>query len=80
MGREATSLDDFSPSLPLPSSQDKQDRLDQHKKDTSSQKTVVQDPVVWDFPGGAVVKNPPSNAGDTGSSPGPGGSHMLWSN
>ena len=24
----------------------------------------------WDFPGGAVVKNPPSNAGDMGSSPG----------
>ena len=30
-----------------------------------------------DFPGGAVVKNPPANAGDTGSSPGPGRSHML---
>ena len=24
----------------------------------------------WDFPGGAVVKNPPANAGGTGSSPG----------
>ena len=33
-----------------------------------------------DFPGGAVVKNPPANAGDMGSSPGPGRSHMLWSN
>ena len=32
-----------------------------------------------DFPGGAVVKNPPANAGDTGSSPGPGRSHMLRS-
>ena len=32
------------------------------------------------FPGGAVVKNPPANAGDTGSSPGLGGSHMLRSN
>ena len=32
------------------------------------------------FPGGAVVKNLPANAGDTGSSPGPGRSHMLWSN
>ena len=31
-------------------------------------------------PGGAVVKNPPANAGDTGSSPGPGRSHMLQSN
>ena len=29
-----------------------------------------------DFPGGAVVKNLPANAGDTGSSPGPGRSHM----
>ena len=33
-----------------------------------------------DFPGGAVVKNPPANAGDTGSSPGPGSSHMLRRN
>ena len=24
-----------------------------------------------DFPGGTVVKNPPANAGDTGSSSGP---------
>ena len=32
------------------------------------------------FPGGAVVKNLPANAGDTGSRPGPGGSHMQWSN
>ena len=33
-----------------------------------------------DFPGGAVVKNLPANAGDTGSSPGLGRSHMLQSN
>ena len=32
------------------------------------------------FPGGAVVRNPPANAGDTGSSPGLGRSHMPWSN
>ena len=32
------------------------------------------------FLGGAVVKNPPANAGDTGSSPGLGGSHMSRSN
>ena len=32
------------------------------------------------FPGGAVVENPPANAGDTGSIPGPGRSHMPWSN
>ena len=34
----------------------------------------------WDFPGGALVKNPPASAGDTGSIPGPGRSHMPWSN
>ena len=33
-----------------------------------------------DFPCGAVVKNPPANAGNTGSSPDPGRSHMPWSN
>ena len=33
-----------------------------------------------DFPGGTVVKNPPANAGDTGSIPGPGRSHMPRSN
>ena len=32
------------------------------------------------FPGGAVVGNPPANAGDTGSSHGLGGSHMQRSN
>ena len=32
------------------------------------------------FPGGAVVENPPANAGDTGSSPGLGRSHMPRSN
>ena len=35
---------------------------------------------IWDFPGGAVVKNPSASAGDTGSSPGLGRSHMPRSN
>ena len=26
---------------------------------------------IWHFPGDAVVKNPPANAGNRGSSPGP---------
>ena len=30
----------------------------------------------WGFPGGTVVESLPANAGDTGSSPGLGGSHM----
>ena len=32
------------------------------------------------FPGEAVVKNPPANAGDMGLSPGPGRSHMPRNN
>ena len=33
-----------------------------------------------DFPGGPVVKNLPANAGDMGSIPGPGRSHVPPSN
>ena len=33
-----------------------------------------------DFPGGAVVKNPPANVGDMGSIPGLGRSHVTRSN
>ena len=32
------------------------------------------------FPGGSVVKNMPADAGVTGLIPGPGRSHMPWSN
>ena len=32
--------------------------------------------LLWDFCGGAVVKNPPANAGDRDSSPVPGRFHM----
>ena len=35
---------------------------------------------ILDFPGGSVVKNPPANAGDMGSIPGPGRSHKLQRN
>ena len=34
----------------------------------------------WDFPGGPVVKNPPPNAGDTGSIPGLVRFYMLRGN
>ena len=34
----------------------------------------------YGFLSGTVVKNPPANAGDTGSSPGLGRSHMPQSN
>ena len=36
--------------------------------------------MVLGFPGGAVVESLPANAGDTGSSPGLGRSHMPRSN
>ena len=42
--------------------------------------TLSSNPIGGDFPGGAVVKNPPANAGDMGSIPGPGRSHMRWRN
>ena len=35
---------------------------------------------LWGFPGGAVVESLPANAGDAGSSPGLGRSHMPRSN
>ena len=40
----------------------------------------VSTPLNWGFPSGTVVKNMPANAGDTGSSPGLGRSHMPQSN
>ena len=42
--------------------------------------TIIRRTILSEFPGGAVVKNPPANAGDTGSSSGLGRSHMLQSN
>ena len=41
---------------------------------------VVKTSHFLDFPLGSVIKNPPANAGDMGSSPDLGGSHMLLSN
>ena len=45
----------------------------------SNMKDAYKKPV-WGFPGGAVVESLPANAGDTGSSPGLGRSHMPRSN
>ena len=39
---------------------------------TISLSNVCADQGIWSFPGGSVVKNPPANAGDTGSIPGSG--------
>ena len=43
------------------------------------EKTIIPKESCWGFPSGTVVKNPPANARDTGSSPGMGRSHMLRS-
>ena len=42
-------------------------------------KELVSKNGVGGFPGGAVVESPPADAGDTGSCPGPGRSHVPWS-
>ena len=48
------------------------------KKELKKTKTKLLKKKIYfrGFPGGAVIKNLPANAGDTGSSPGPGRSHM----
>ena len=40
----------------------------------------IKKTTILGFPGGTVVENLPANAGDTGSSPGLGRSHMPHSN
>ena len=49
-------------------------------KDGAFREGEVNNGICRDFPGGAVVENPPANAEDTGSSPGLGRSHMPQSN
>ena len=46
-----------------------------HKKRSGCSGTKTD--IKSDFPGGPVVKNPPANAGDTGSIPDLGRSHVL---
>ena len=53
--------------------------IDQKIVKTGNHSTVYQTERVG-FPGGSVVKNPPVNAGNTGSTPDPGRSHMSQSN
>ena len=45
-------------------------------KTNKMNKNAISIVTFQDFLGGSVVKNPPASAGDTGSSPGPGRSHM----
>ena len=55
-------------------------RLQETKEDeTDTQIILTKVKGPWGFPGGAVVESLPANAGDTGSCPGPGRSHMPQS-
>ena len=42
-------------------------------------RAMIKIQALGDFPGGAVDKTPPTNAGDVGSISGPGRFHLLWS-
>ena len=55
-------------------------RLFQKKVESISYQKPPNKEKLRDFPGGTVVKNPPANAGDMGSSPGLGRSHKSQSN
>ena len=44
-----------------------------------AQMPLIQSRMLWVFPGGPVVKNPPANAGHMSLIPGPGRPHMPWS-
>ena len=48
--------------------------------DRATELMIAKSRNLGDFPGGTVVKNPPANVGNVGSIPGPGRSHMPWSN
>ena len=50
------------------------------KGNSNPKKQNKQKQINRGFPGGAVVESLPANAGDTGSSPGLGGSYMPRSN
>ena len=52
----------------------------QHTRDATKALGLTSEREVGGFPGGAVVKNLPANAGDTGLSPGLGRSHIPRSN
>ena len=46
----------------------------------TDQHVVQTKAIYWDFPGGTALKNTPANAGDMGSIPDPGRSHVTHSN
>ena len=67
-GEAARSLEELVATLRLGAGEGKQDCRSFQRRSSRG------------LPGGTVVGSPPANAGDTGSSPGPGRSHMPRSN
>ena len=67
------------PKNEIKSGEKKETEILQSKK-IKAERRHNQNYKILDFPGGTVVKNLPANAGDMGSSPGPGRSHMPRSN
>ena len=57
-----------------------QETMPMTKAEKEQQRVLGSKFILEGFPGGAVVGSLPANAGDTGSSPGLGGSHMPRSN
>ena len=68
------SMETEDPEKPKPSWERKTE-LEESNSLTSDCTTKLQS---LGFPGGSVVKNVPANAGETGSIPGWGRSHMWW--
>ena len=51
-----------------------------NSQDMETTEMAISEQMDREFPGFPVVKNPPANPGDTDSIPGPGQSHIPWSN
>ena len=66
--------------ITIPKTKHPQRRELQKQNAVESKRLSFKNTKPWGFPGGAVVENPPANAGDMGLSPGLGRSHMPWSN
>ena len=60
--------------------EDSNERCSFYNSVTCLRKEKTEERADTGFPSGRVDKNPPANAGDMGSIPGPGRFHMLWSN
>ena len=79
-GRKQENVEFFRMCLSLYDYQSKANRYSNGLAYLKNRVTTNQKHTIGGFPGGTVVENLPANAGDTGSSPGLGRSHMPRSN